>query len=300
MGRSPDQLSEQANVDAVRRILIGTLILVLIAIFLIWRIESERMERVRAELTDMLIPLIQFSNAPARFFQDIYVNARNYISVVQRNEELENEVRQLRANRERVIYLEGVNAELMRQLRSGINSETLTASARVVADASSPYRHSVIVNVGESSGIRDGWPVVDENGLVGRITGIADSTARVLLLSDPHSRVPVKIGLSGYRGILSGDNTITPTLELLVDGYANAGDRVTTSGHGGVFPPDINIGTVLIDSDRQHRVRLASDMRNLDFVSIYRVDPPEPVVSAGGLVIPEENGPDSPRNEAAE
>ena len=162
----------------------------------------------------------------------------------------------------------------MPQLRELLNVKIapaeLTVSGRVLADTSSQFRHSKLINVGTERGIDDGWSVMDDEGLVGRISGIGRKTARVILLADSSSRVPVKIEGTGGRGIVTGDGTLLPLLEFVSPAQAKAGRRVLTSGDGGVFPPDLLVGEVVIASDRRLRVKLAADLWNLEFVSVMR------------------------------
>ena len=69
----------------------------------------------------------------------------------------------------------------------------------VLADSGSPFRQSVLLNVGARDGIMDGWAAMDGIGLVGRISGVGENTARVILLTDATSRIPAVIQPSGQR-----------------------------------------------------------------------------------------------------
>ena len=102
-------------------------------------------------------------------------------------------------------------------------------SGQVLADAGSPFRQSVLLNVGARDGIRDGWATMDGIGLVGRISGVGQRTSRVILLTDSNSRIPVTVQPSGQKALLSGDNSPAPPLEFLENpDLVRPGDQVIT------------------------------------------------------------------------
>ncbi len=242
----------------------------LLAFFLLWQIENERMERVRAALIDRLTPLVELGNKPIEFGVFLSETVQEHFNHLDRITGLEQEVTRLEHWREEARRLEIQNAQLRELLNVKIAPAELTVSGRVLADTSSQFRHSKLINVGTERGIDDGWSVMDDEGLVGRISGIGRKTARVILLADSSSRVPVKIEGTGGRGIVTGDGTLLPLLEFVSPAQAKAGRRVLTSGDGGVFPPDLLVGEVVIASDRRLRVKLAADLWNLEFVSVMR------------------------------
>ena len=125
-------------------------------------------------------------------------------------------------------------------------------------------------------------------GLVGRISGVGDSTSRVILLTDAASRIPVTIQPSGQQSLLVGDNNPSPLLEFLEDSdQVRPGDRVVSSGDGGVFPPGILVGQLNQGPDGRLRVRLSSDYERLEFLRVLRSHGTEVIRDIGGLIAPE-------------
>ena len=109
-----------------------------------------------------------------------------------------------------------------------------------------------------------------------------------MLLTDTSSRIPVTIQPSGQKAILAGDNTLTPPLEFLEDtALIRPGDRVVSSGDGGVFPADLLVGQVALGNDRRFRVRLAADYQRLEFLRVLRSQPHEEINDPGRLLAPE-------------
>jgi rod shape-determining protein MreC len=141
----------------------------------------------------------------------------------------------------------------------------------VLADSGSPYRQSVLLNVGARDGLVEGWATMDGIGLVGRIAGVGKNTARVILLTDASSRIPATIQPSGQRAIVAGDNSAAPPLDFIENReLVRPGDRVISSGDGGVFPAGILIGQVAADPGGRLRVRLAADYERLEFLRVLR------------------------------
>jgi rod shape-determining protein MreC len=198
-------------------------------------------------------------------------------------------LQQMKAWKEAALQLEQENARLLELNNVRLDPQLTYITGVVMTDSGSPFRQSVLLNVGHRDGIVDGWPAMDGIGLVGRISGVGRSTSRVILLTDTSSRIPVTIQPSGQKAILAGDNTLNPPLEFLENADAvRPGDRVVSSGDGGVFPADLLIGQVALGSDRRLRVRLAADYGRLEFLRILRAHAHEDISDPGGLLIPEE------------
>jgi rod shape-determining protein MreC len=143
----------------------------------------------------------------------------------------------------------------------------------------------VLLNVGERDGILDGWATMDGVGLVGRISGVGRATSRVILLTDSNSRIPVTIQPSGQKAIIGGDNTPRPPIEFLENAeLVRPGDRVVSSGDGGVFPAGLLIGEAVLGNDGRLRVHLAADYERLEYLRVLRSHQAEPLTDPGGLV----------------
>jgi rod shape-determining protein MreC len=157
----------------------------------------------------------------------------------------------------------------------------------VLADAGSPFRRSVLINVGARDGILDGWATMDGLGVVGRVSGVGERTSRVLLLTDSNSRLPVTIQPSGQQALLMGDNSPNPLLDFIdAREDVSAGDRIVTSGDGGLFPPELLVGQVVETTDGRLRARLAADFVRLQFLRVMRSHPGTSLDDPGSLVGP--------------
>jgi rod shape-determining protein MreC len=271
----------------VRRILIAVLAIVLTLIFLVWRIDSPRVERFRAMLIDRVVPNFEWALVPVTAVADMVDGFQSYARLYEQNQELRSELQRMKAFREAAIQLEQQNAKLLALNEVRLDPKLTSVSGLVLADAGSPFRQSVLLNVGARDGIVDGWATMDGLGLVGRISGVGGSTARVILLTDASSRLPVTIQPSGQRAILAGDNSSLPPLEFIEDPeQVRPGDRVVSSGDGGVFPAGMLVGQVAQSTDNRLRVLLAADYNRLEFLRVLRSRPKESITDAGGLIAP--------------
>lgn len=272
-------------VRPVRRILVGTLVLVLFAFFLIWRIDSPRVERFRTAFVDSVVPSFDWALVPVNKALAMVGDFQSYRRMHEQNQELRRELQQMKSWKEAALQLEQENARLLDLNKVRLDPKFTFVTGVVLADSGSPFRQSVLLNVGERDGILDGWATMDGVGLVGRISGVGRATSRVILLTDSNSRIPVTIQPSGQKAIIGGDNTPRPPIEFLENAeLVRPGDRVVSSGDGGVFPAGLLIGEAVLGNDGRLRVHLAADYERLEYLRVLRSHQAEPLTDPGGLV----------------
>jgi rod shape-determining protein MreC len=294
MARKPERDIELAG--PFRLIVVGVTVLVLLIVFVVWRIEGPRAENLRARVTDRIAPALQWVSAPVNWAADLAGDFQSYARLYEQNQQLREELRQMKAWKEAALQLEQKNARLLDLNKVRLDPKLTHLTGVVLADSGSPFRQSVLINAGARDGIRDGWATMDGIGLVGRIAGVGEKTSRVMLLTDTNSRVPITVQPSGQRGLLSGDNSSLPPLDFVEDPSAiAAGDLVVTSGDGGIFPAGLVVGKVVLTDDKRQRVRLEADMARLEFLRVLRSHELDPITSAGGLLaMPPIQGPPAP------
>lgn len=277
---TPDRYS-----TALGRLMLGALIVMLLGLFLLWRIDNPRIERLRMEITDRVIPNFSAVTAPVTSAVNILRSARSYTRIYQQNQELRRELQQMKAWKEAALQREQENARLLDLNNVRLDPKFTKITGVVLADSGSPFRQTVLLNVGRRDGIVDGWAAIDGIGLVGRIAGVGERTSRVILLTDTSSRIAVSIESNGQRAMIVGDNTSRPPLEFLeAPETVRPGDRVVTSGDGGVFPSGLLVGQVTQTQSGRLRVRLAADIQRLEFLRVLRHQPREIISNAGDLV----------------
>jgi len=275
----------------VRRVLVALLVLSLLAVFVFWRIDSPRAERMRAAFADRFVPSLEWAMAPVTAASRMISGFQSYQRLYAQNQELRRELQRMSAWKEAAVQLEQENAKLLAQNNVRLDPALTSVSGVVLTDSGTAFRQSVLLNRGARDGILDGWATMDGLGLVGRISGVGETTSRVMLLTDPSSRLPVTIQPSGQKALLTGDNTVLPYLDFMESPEnVRPGDRVITSGDGGLFPPGLLVGQAVQTSDRRMRVRLAADYGRLEFLRVLRSHPAEQIADSGLLIRPPEPG----------
>ena len=286
MARQSGSSEEYAR--PIRRLLIGGLLLCLFCVFLLWRIDSPRAERFRAALVDAVVPNMEWALIPVAKTIEMAQGVQSYARLQQQNQDLRRELQQMKAWKEAALQLEQENAKLLDLNRVRLDPALTVVTGQVLADSGSPFRQSVLLNVGAArDGIKNGWAVTDGLGLVGRISGVGDKSSRVLLLTDSASRVPVNIQPSGQRAMLSGDNSALPVLDFIeLPEEVRPGDRVVSSGDGGVFPAGLLVGSVVQARDGRLRLRLSADYERLEFLRVLRAQPKDRLEGPAELIGP--------------
>ena len=261
----------------LRRLILVAVYLVLLATFLVWRIDSPRVERFRAQVTDVIVPNFDWAMAPVTGTVNLFRDYQSYNRIAEQNQELRRELRKMQAWKEAALQLEQENARLLDLNSVNLDPRLTFITGVVLADSGSPFRQSVLLNVGARDGLVDGWATMDGIGLVGRISGVAKNTSRVILLTDASSRIPVTIQPSGQRAIVAGDNSATPPIDFIESpDLVRPGDRIVSSGDGAVFPAGLVVGQVVTDPGGRLRARLAADYERLKFLRVLRSHPTEP------------------------
>lgn len=255
----------------LRQLLAGLIVLFLIVIFIIWRVDSPRVERFRVMLIDRFLPSSEWIMAPLTRTVNVIQDFQSYQSLYDQNQQLRRELQQMKSWKEAALQLEQENARLLDLNKLQLDAQLTWISGIVRADSGSPFRQSVLLNVGGQDGIQNGWAAMDGLGLVGRISGVGEKTSRVILLTDPYSQIPAVIQPSRENALVVGDNTSDPLVDFIDNAdLVRAGDRIVTSGNGGVLPPGLLIGQLVVDPNGRLRARLSADYERLEYLRVLR------------------------------
>ena len=229
---------------AQRFTLLG-LVIAALTLMLVAKADVAMMERVRAQVTDSVAPIIDIMSRPISIANDAIVQFNSLAKIHERNKSLSQDKERLMHWQSVARMLEAENQALRAQLKYVPGPQASYVSARVIADTGGAFAHSVLLNIGHQPGVDKGHAVVTGDGLIGRVESVGSRATRVLLVSDLNSRIPVLIEATRTRAILAGNNSNRPRLIHLAPGATvSPGDRIVTSGHGGVFPVGLPVGLV--------------------------------------------------------
>jgi rod shape-determining protein MreC len=222
-----------------------SLIGITFALMLIGKADTVLVERARDAVTDAVTPVLSVMSEPAAVVADFVNNLRELAAIREENAGLREANARLLLWQSAAQRLESENKSL-RSLTALVPEPAATfITARVVADTGGAFAQSILITAGQSTGVRKGQVVLAGEGLVGRVMQAGMYSARVLLITDINSRIPVLVGEAGNRAILAGDNGLRPRLLFLGNKTAAApGDKVVTSGDAEAFPPGLPIGQV--------------------------------------------------------
>lgn len=251
------------------RLVFVFLTLAAIALMILSQTQPRVIEILRTGVVDAAGTVFDLFSRPAATVADGLDELDAMLVVHTRNERLRHDNAQLRKWQAVAEQLAHENDALRDLLKAVPDPQARFVTARVIADSAGPFVHMVLVNAGRSHGIRNGQAVINHEGLVGRVLGAGEHTARVLLLTDLNSRVPVVLETSRARAILKGDNSSSPQLAFLeADARVKPGDRIVTSGEGGMFPPALAVGIVSSVDEGRAAVQPFVVWNRLEYVTV--------------------------------
>ncbi|MDO9547099.1 MAG: rod shape-determining protein MreC, partial [Pelolinea sp.] len=205
---------------------------------------------------------------------DFFTLPRNVTELLQSNAQLENKVSNLQSQ---VIQLQEQlrEAEVLYSLLDFARArpQDQYIAAAVIGRDPSPFLHYVIIDHGSDDGIQRGMPVVTQQGLVGRVDAVTASASRVQLITDPNSRVNVRLQNQNESAQVEGSITGDVTLGMVSQNIKlNPGDILLTSGLGGNYPTDILVGQVVnVEEIENELFKTASVQPVIDFAALRAV-----------------------------
>ncbi len=274
------RLSIQAR-QALAKLTLPVLIAAAFGLMLLGKADALLAERARMALADLLAPIYGALAEPLAGVRDAISNATDLWDIRADNLRLRDENERLRRWQSVALALDAENQRLKANLHWIPDPAASYVTARVVADAGGIYAKAVLLSVGPNHGIRKGEIALDERGLIGRVTEVGARTARVLLITDLNSRIPVILENSRAHAILVGTNGVRPRLVYWPEGtMPQEGERIVTSAEAGAFPANLPIGTVHFTSANIPEVAPAAMLDRLEVVRIFDY-------GLGGLPAPE-------------
>jgi len=280
--------------NTIQRTTLPLLVLVSASTVLLGKADEMMLDSVRTTVTDGFAPALDIASRPLVAAGNLIDRVRGAINLYQDNRRLEQDNERLMQWQQSALKLAADNKQLRGLLKAVPEPNVAYVTARVIANSGGAYVRTVMVNAGSEDNLSRGQAAIGGDGLVGRLTEVGARAARVLLITDLNSRVPVTVENSHRNAVLAGDNSERPRLAYVGSPEnLKIGDRVVTSGEGGVFPPGLPVGVIASLDGGGARVEPYVELSQLSYLLIVNYG------LAGGLPQPVPIAPHSGRRPKA-
>jgi rod shape-determining protein MreC len=254
---------------AIQRATLPLLILMSAAIIVLGKADRMLFDSLSGATADTLAPVLRAVTRPLGAVGDMIDSARGFIGTYEENRRLVAENERLLRWQQAALDLANDNQKLRGLVKAVPNASVSYVTARVIANSGGAYVRTVMIDAGSEQHVARGQAAITGEGLVGRMTEVGTRAARVLLITDLNSRIPVTIDGSKINAVLAGDNSERPRLIYLsAPDTVKIGDRIVTSGEGGVFPPGLPVGIVSTIDTAGPRVEPFVELSQLGYVMI--------------------------------
>lgn len=251
-----------------RRFLIISLFLAAFFFIIFSKIDSVVIETANKAALDVTGPVMQVVEYPSRIIHRIYTFFYDISHLYIENRELRSENKQMMLLQNKVRALEVENQLLSRLLNYIPPAGATFISAKIIAESGDNFTHILLVFIGNEK-VKKGQIVLGEESVIGRVDEVSDHYAKVILVTDINSKIPVVVERTRARAILSGDNTMMPKLIFLRSATdVQEGDVIVTSGVGGMFPAGLPVGFVNSIQGGEITVETMSDISRIEYVRI--------------------------------
>lgn len=252
----------------LRRTFVFILFISAFLLILLSRVDSVVVDTANRVVMNVTGPVMQIVELPSRVIHRVYTYFYDISHIYEDNRALQVENKQMMLLQNKVRTLEVENQLLERLLNYVPPAEATFISAKIIAESGDSFTHTLLVYIGDEA-VKKGQIVLGDESVIGRIDKVSGRYAKVILVTDINSKIPVVIERTRVRGILSGNNTAMPQLMFTSStSDIQEGDVVVTSGVGGMFPSGLPIGFVNSIKNGVIDVETMADISRIEYVRI--------------------------------
>ena len=251
------------------------LIIITFLIMFIGKADLAIIKKINIIISDLSSPIISSFSNQTKIIGNSFNYLSNTASLKEENKNLYLENMKLKKYEILSNMYESENLLLKNQLNLVPQKIPNFITARAISAPGNVFAHSLLINSGRSAGIEKGNAVLFNGIFIGQIVSVGNNSSRVLLISDVNSMIPVVVSNNRIPSILTGENLILPSLKFLPNNVKlNHGSIVQTSGHGGLLPAGLPIGTVVKHSSEKNYVKPLIDLNLIDYLQVllWRAD----------------------------
>jgi rod shape-determining protein MreC len=240
-----------------------------IALLAVEKTNPEVAASARGAAADVIAPILDLLSRPSASAAQAIDSMRELARLREENALLKEQQARLLQWQTAGLRLDHENQELRKLLNLVPDPKARFVTARVVGGSGGAFVRSILVAAGSKDGVRKNQAAITGEGLIGRVSEVGERASRVLLLTDVNSNVPVFVERTRERAIAHGDSSNSMVLKYVSgDLSATVGDRIVTSGHGGVFPPGLPVGVITTMEGGTVSVQPFVDWEQIEYVRL--------------------------------
>ncbi len=261
----------------IKKSAIAVLFVLVFVFMLLNKTNNALIEKTSTTAEEIITPITEILVMPASMLLNGYDYLRSLRKIDIENQALREENRKLIMANAKNRALEIENKILADMLNYVVPPEADFITAKVVAQEGTAFAHSLTVYVGENNHVEKGQVAISDKGVIGRVEDVGSRYAKIALINNINSKISVMIENTRVRGMMVGQNDIWPELVFLpLDAELNVGDKVVTSGIGGVFPVGLPVGKIASVSKNSAKIEPANNLSRLEYVMIVDYKLPDP------------------------
>ena len=248
-----------------------TLVFISMFIILLSSLDFKVIRYLKIGINELVYRSSFVVSIPENFIKNTFIEVVDYSTFFKDYKNNKKELSDLQSKNISSEIIQFENKELKELINDYVSSSDKIL-AKIIVDQDSPFLKSIIINKGSKDNIKIGTNIYDQSYLVGRVIEVNYKTARVLLLSDLNSNVPVTIAPQNIQAIITGSGDSHGEIKYIkagVDNRFNEKSIVYTSGTGAIFKSGIPIGKLQLNDNEttdKFYVEFYSDFSQLKYV----------------------------------
>ncbi len=225
-------------------------LLIILSLILMTADRHERyVPTIRSYLAIAVTPFYYIVHFPMDVFNEMSDSMVSHNALLIENKALKKERLELKVQLQSFHALEEENKHLLRLLGAGPKLERHFEIVKVMLPDLDPFQQQFMIDKGSNHGVKTGFSLFDERGVIGQVVEVGGNTSRVMMITDPEHTLPVEVERSHFRTVAKGSSNGKLSLLYLHSNSTNLvkeGDTIITSGQGGVFPAGYPVGKVIL------------------------------------------------------
>ncbi len=248
------------------------IILMLISLSLVY-VNSPISNKISNVTMEIVGPFLKGSLTIYDSLADIIFYIPKKISALQNmqeeNNNLKTELLNLKNTNRKFQLINDDNIYLKKLLNVVKDQEFTYVSARLLNIVRTPFNNIALIGAGKNHGIKIDQIVTNDIGLIGKIIEVSDNYAKVILIEDHNSRIPVITSITATKGILTGEGNQCKISYIADDNDIESNEEILTSGDGKIYPPGIFVAKVTRVTNKNILVETSNNLADTKFVVVH-------------------------------